>query len=90
MADDRIERITALLRDLHGRLSADPPLPFDEWELQLYAYDEALVTAADILDIEVPAAARDEMGPDDRADLEQALADTGLDVRSAPDRATPG
>jgi len=82
MDDDRIERITALLRDLHGRLTADPPLPFDEWELQLYAYDEALVTAADIFDLEVSAVARDEMGPDDRAGLEQALADAGLDVRA--------
>ncbi len=82
MDDDRIERVTALLRDLHGRLTADPPLPFDEWELQLYAYDEALVTAADIFDFEVPAAARDEMGPDDRATLEQALADAGFDVRT--------
>jgi len=82
MDDDRVRRVTDLLRDLHGRLTADPPLPFDEWELQLYAYDEALVTAADIFDIEVSAAARDEMGPDDRAHLEQALADAGLDVRA--------
>ncbi len=82
MDDDRLERVTALLRDLHGRLTADPPLPFDEWELQLYAYDEALVTAADLFDIDVPIATRDEMGPDDRAALEQALADAGLDVRT--------
>ncbi|MDQ6798590.1 MAG: hypothetical protein M3256_19495 [Actinomycetota bacterium] len=82
MDDDRVERITALLRELHGRLTADPAMPFDEWELQLYAYDEALVTAADIFDIDVRAAARDEMGPDDRADLEQALADAGIDLRT--------
>ena len=80
MADDRVERVTALLRELRGRLNADPPLPFDEWELLLYSYDEALVTAADIFDIDVPAAARDEMGPEDRADLEQALADAGVDL----------
>lgn len=79
MDDDRVERVTALLRDLRGRLSADPPLPFDEWELQLYAYDEALVTAADIFDIDVPIAVRDEMSPQDRVELEQALADAGLD-----------
>ncbi len=82
MEDDRLARVTALLRDLHGRLTADPPLPFDEWELQLYAYDEALVTAADLFDIEVPIATRDEMGPEDRANLEQALADAGLDLRT--------
>lgn len=80
MGDDRIERVTALLRDLRSRLDADPPLAFDEWELQLYAYDEALVTAADIFDIEVPISVRDEMSPDDRADLEAALADAGLDL----------
>jgi hypothetical protein len=80
MADDRVERVTALLRELHGRLTADPPLPADELELALYSYDEALVTAADVFDIDVPAAARDEMGPDDRADLEEALADAGLDL----------
>jgi hypothetical protein len=80
MVDDRVERVTTLLRELRGRLSTEPPLPFDEWELALYAYDEALVTAADIFDVDVPAAARDEMGPDDRADLEQALADAGLDL----------
>ena len=80
MADDRIERVTALLRELRGRLNAEPPLPFDEWELLLYSYDEALVTAADIFDIDVPAAARDEMGPDDRAYLEEALTDAGVDL----------
>jgi len=82
VADDRVERVTTLLRELRGRLSAEPPLPFDEWELVLYSYDEALVTAADIFDIDVPAAARDEMGPDDRAELEQALTDAGLDLRA--------
>jgi|GEM_PF-2699500 len=82
MDDDRVERVATLLRELRGRLDAEPPLPFDEWELVLYAYDEALVTAADIFDLEVPAAARDEMGPDDRADLEQALTDAGLDLRT--------
>jgi len=80
MDDDRVERATSLLRELRARITAEPPLPFDEWELALYAYDEALVTAADIFDIEVSATARDEMGPDDRADLEQALADAGIDL----------
>lgn len=78
--DDRVERITVLLRDLHRRLDAEPPLAADEWELVLYGYDDALVTAADLFDIPVPPAARDEMGPEDRAALEQALAGAGLDI----------
>lgn len=78
--DDRIERITARLRDYHEQLDADPPLPYDEWELVLYSYDDALVTAADLLDVHVPAAARDAMGPEDRAALERALTAAGLDV----------
>ncbi len=82
MDDERVERVAALLRELRGRLDAEPPLPFDERELALYAYDEALVTAADIFDLEVSATARDEMGPDDRADLEQALTDAGLHLRT--------
>ncbi len=84
MDDDRVERVTSLLRELRAKVTADPPLPFDQWELALYAYDEALVTAADIFDIDVPAAARDEMGPDDRTDLELALTDAGVDMRPAP------
>ncbi|MFN2608512.1 MAG: hypothetical protein ABR511_11585 [Acidimicrobiales bacterium] len=80
--DDRVGRIAEVLRDFHRRLSADPPLPPDQWELALYSYDDALVTAADLLDLDVPAAARDEMGPEDRAALEQALADAGLDAWS--------
>ena len=82
MGDDRVERVTVLLREIRARLDADPPLPYDEWELQLYAYDEALVTAADIFDIDVPITVRDEMSPDDRAELEQALTDAGLDLRT--------
>ncbi|HEX2193326.1 MAG TPA: hypothetical protein VHH09_09040 [Acidimicrobiales bacterium] len=78
--EDRLQRMTALLRELRGRLTQEPPLPSDQWELQLYAYDEALVTTADLLDVPVPQAARDEMGPDDRAAIEQALVDAGLDL----------
>jgi hypothetical protein len=40
------------------------------------------VTAADIVDVPVPPAARDEMGPAERSALEQALADAGLDIWS--------
>jgi hypothetical protein len=80
--DDRRQRVTELLRDLHHRLTRDPELSVEQWEIQLYAYDEALVTAADIVDVPVPPAARDEMGPAERSALEQALADAGLDIWS--------
>jgi hypothetical protein len=80
--DDRLERMTALLREIRRRLSQEPALPYDQWELQLYAYDEALVTTADLLDVPVPLAAREEMGPAERAAIEQGLADAGLDIWS--------
>lgn len=80
--DEKVERLTALLRSLRQRLddvAADDP---EAWELDLYSYDEALVTAADLFDIEVPPGARDQMSPDDRQWLEESLADAGLDVRA--------
>jgi hypothetical protein len=80
--DDRLERMTALLRELRERLTQEPGLPYDQWEVALYAYDEALVSTADLLDVDVPQAAREEMGPADRAVVEQALADAGLDIWS--------
>ena len=80
--DDRLERMTTLLREIRERLTQEPGLPYDEWEVALYAYDEALVTTADLLDVDVPQAAREEMGSADRAAIEQALADAGLDIWS--------
>jgi hypothetical protein len=80
--DDRLERMTTLLRDIRERLTQEPGLPYDEWEVALYAYDEALVTTADLLDVDVPQAAREEMGPADRAAIEAALADAGIDIWS--------
>ena len=82
MDEDRLERMTTLLREIRGRLSQEPGLPIDDWELALYAYDEALVTTADLLDLPVPQAARDEMGPADRAAIERGLADAGVDIWS--------
>jgi hypothetical protein len=38
--------------------------------------------AADLLDVDVPKGARDEMSAEQRAVLEAALAAAGLDVRS--------
>lgn len=40
---------------------------------------------ADLLDVDVPAAARDDLTPDNRAELERALAEAGLDVRAGED-----
>ncbi len=50
--------------------------------MQLYAYDEALVATADLLDVPVPQAAREEMGSAERAAIEQGLADAGIDIWS--------
>jgi hypothetical protein len=48
------------LRDLRRRLDA-PAEDQDVFELDLYSYDESLIVAADLLDVEVPKGARDEM-----------------------------
>lgn len=85
--DDRLARMGELLRSLRRRLDgyqalADPsPAEVDRWELDLYAYDEALVIVADLLDVEVPPEARDELTPDHRALLEDGLAAAGFDAR---------
>ena len=54
------------------------------WELDLYSYDESLIVAADLLDVEVPKGGRGEMSSQQRTVLESRLAEAGLDVR-APD-----
>jgi hypothetical protein len=77
------------LRTLRARLDAaglrgssagaDP----DAFELDLYAYDHALIVAADLLDVAVPPGARGEMSAEQRVELEAGLASAGLDVRGA-------
>lgn len=85
--DDRLARMGPLLRSLRRRLDGFEAMvePSDAdiavWEVDLYAYDEALVIAADVLDVPIPEHVREELAPADRADLEAALADAGLDVR---------
>ena len=69
------------MRDLRRRLDA-PPENDDAWELDLYSYDESLIVAADLLDVEVPKGARDEMSGEQRQVLEERLAAGGLDVRA--------
>ena len=53
----------------------------DRWELDLYSYDESLIVAADLLDVEVPKGSRDEMNAEQRQALEERLAGAGIDVR---------
>lgn len=81
MTDDKRERLTERLRDLRRRLD-QPPADPDVWELDLYSYDESLVVAADLLDVEVPKGARDEMSAEQRQVIEERLAAAGLDVRA--------
>lgn len=80
MTDDKRGRLTERLRDLRRRLDLPPTDP-DVWELDLYSYDESLVVAADLLDVEVPKGARDEMSAEQRTVIEERLAAAGLDVR---------
>jgi len=68
------------LRDLRRRLDA-PQDDVDVFELDLYSYDESLITAADLLDVDVPKGARDEMSAEQRTVIEARLAAAGIDVR---------
>ncbi len=78
---DKRERLTERLRDLRRRLD-QPPTDPDVWELDLYSYDESLIVAADLLDVEIPKGARDEMSAEQRQVVEERLAAAGLDVRA--------
>lgn len=79
-ADDKRERLLERLRDLRRRLDR-PQDDVDVFELDLYSYDESLITAADLLDVEVPKGARDEMSAEQRQILEDRMAAAGMDVR---------
>jgi hypothetical protein len=78
--EEKRERLTRRLRELRTRLDL-PQDDVDVFELDLYSYDESLVTAADLLDVEVPKGARDEMSAEQRTVIEARLAGAGLDVR---------
>ncbi len=79
LGDDKLDRLAERLRTLRRRL-AGQPADVDAWELALYSYDETLVVAADLLDVPVPPGAREEMGPEARTALEQALTTAGVDL----------
>jgi hypothetical protein len=78
--DDKRERLLERLRELRRRLDL-PQDDVDVFELDLYSYDESLITAADLLDVEVPKGARDEMSAEQRQVLEERMAAAGMDVR---------
>ena len=69
------------MRELRRRLDA-APADVDAFELDLYSYDESLIVAADLLDVDVPKGARGEMSAEARQVLEGRLAAAGLDVRA--------
>jgi hypothetical protein len=79
--DDRRDRLAERLRELRRRLDG-PAEDQDVFELDLYSYDESLIVAADLLDVEVPKGARGEMTAEHRAELERRLAAGGIDVRA--------
>ena len=79
---DKRERLTERLRDLRRRLD-QPPTDPDGWELDLYSYDESLIVAADLLEVEIPKGARDEMSAEQRLVLEERLKEAGMDVRAS-------
>ena len=85
--DDKRERLAGRLRDLRRRLDA-PAEDQDVFELDLYSYDESLIVAADLLDVDVPKGARHEMSAEQREVLEGRLAAAGIHVRGGDVRGT--
>lgn len=93
-SDDRLsrtERLGVLLRDVRRRLeryqgvTAPSAATRAAWDADLYTYDDALISVADLLDVDVPPAARDDLTPDDRGHIEEAVTVAGLDLTAAPD-----
>jgi hypothetical protein len=79
---ERLARLVDLACSSRARL-ADPGIDEVRWEIELYTYDDALVTLADFLDVPVSGAVRDEMAAADRYDLEEALIEAGVDLFGA-------
>jgi hypothetical protein len=87
---DRIGRLGALMRDVRRRLDHYQSLAMPTaaelaaWDADLYTYDDALVSVADLLDVDVSPAARDDLTPEDRGQIEDAVTAAGLDLTAAP------
>jgi hypothetical protein len=93
-SDDRLsrtERLGAILRDVRRRLehyqgmAAPSAATRAAWDADLYTYDDALISVADLLDVDVPPAARDDLTPEDRDHIEQAVTAAGLDLTASPE-----
>lgn len=79
----KLQDIATALRRLRQHLDAGAHPA--RWSATLDRYDRHLLDAATMLEVPVPLMARGRrlLSDEDRADLEQALAEAGLDVRAA-------
>ena len=93
-----IESVAAQLRPLRARIDAQQanshtwPTKEEELAADVDRYDRRLLKAAAMLGVEAPAARHREqflLSDDDRARLEQGLAEVGLDVRARADESSP-
>lgn len=78
-----IEQLGADLREQRRRLVGYEQATRGDWEADLVAYDDLLLQAATMLEVEVAAPEPGTaLSPDRRAQLETSLAAAGLDVRT--------
>lgn len=90
-----LERLSARLRRLYGRLEARqgqeevPPAEAERWVADLAAYDTALVRAASALGVPTGYRVGERLPASDRVALTRALAAAGLDVRQAASSSEP-
>jgi hypothetical protein len=87
--DEELERLGAQLRKLHAGIASYGttrwwPTKAEEWVADLWRYDNAMISAAELLAIDVPPRppqdAMRRLSPSERADLERLLTESGLDV----------
>ena len=92
-----IERVAAQLRPLRARIDAQQANTHtwrtkeEELAADVDRYDRRLLKAAAMLGVEAPAARRREqflLSDDDRAQLEQRLAEVGRNVRATADESS--